>query len=794
MLSIKSFPTDTQTLICFHCNFDVWRNRCRGAELYQQFRHGEWLRHFLRWRLRIPMSWQRRFTVVALLLLALAAPAQAQSPYPPGPPPVTGLPDSQRQTTYTISGTTCACAVGFQLYGDSTDYQNWIEVWLNGSIASYNDPVVGWSLASPTGSLATISRPITDAVLTFNNPQTGTVVIVGGGRSRRTAEFAENTGVPARSLNQIVHDLYAIARETWDKIYDVHGRGLFFPPGNNAGPLPPPGECVNSYLTFGSSASDPLCVPTSGGTLPSGNVQAVGSEAALTASAITSYPNGVWRLDYATGIGAPPLYYLPSASACSLNAGAGDGGSQVPSSDGKCWLAKFGPEADLREWGADSTGSADSAPALGAAMAAVKAVIAPPGNFTFNSAVSSSITTARGAKLCGAGIAATVFNWPNANGGLIVGVPALSSGFTLCNISLTTSQAKSGTALTVNGANTLTTNVATTLENVDIRGADGPLGSDSWQTGIALNSAAAVSIVGGDIVGLGAFHGQGTTAISLLGSPPSQYTAQVSIFGTEIAGFQTAVYYGTNVQGVQISGAAIAGVDYAVYLPASAASLSGLALTGDSLACVVTCVYGASVVIPFSMAQNVVEAAGPNAQMIVLTAYGGFQIVGNTFVGNGGTGFDMGGGTAIGSEVPPAAIFADNSIFGFSLPMKLESTATQLDIHDNSFGSNNGVPAIQSSVANPATSLIRIHDNTGWNPQGPQSITPGSSPWSTTPLPWGTTYVLTGGAVSSVEIQTLGSKTPQVICTGTPCVAPIGANSNLVVTYSSAPTVYSWGW
>ncbi len=63
--------------------------------------------------------------------------------------------------------------------------------------------------------------------------------------------------------------------------------------------------------------------------------------AALMAANTTSYPSGIWRLDFSAGFGADPLFYRPSGSACSLNAGLGDNGSQVPSADGKCWLGVF---------------------------------------------------------------------------------------------------------------------------------------------------------------------------------------------------------------------------------------------------------------------------------------------------------------------------------------------------------------------------------------------------------------------------------------------------------------------
>jgi hypothetical protein len=78
---------------------------------------------------------------------------------------------------------------------------------------------------------------------------------------------------------------------------------------------------------------------------------AAANNAALSALPHTAY-SAVVRLGYAVIGDAPPLAYTPSASPCSLNAGAGDGGSQVPTSDGGCWLAVFYGPGDIREWGA----------------------------------------------------------------------------------------------------------------------------------------------------------------------------------------------------------------------------------------------------------------------------------------------------------------------------------------------------------------------------------------------------------------------------------------------------------
>src|SRR6516225_11050139 len=111
----------------------------------------------------------RRMLLAACLALSLS-PALAQAP-----PAVPALPDTERRTSYSISSSTCACAVGFALYGDGTDYGNWLEVWLNGVLQASST----YTITSPTGPLSSIARPITDAVLTFNTSTTGTVQIVG---------------------------------------------------------------------------------------------------------------------------------------------------------------------------------------------------------------------------------------------------------------------------------------------------------------------------------------------------------------------------------------------------------------------------------------------------------------------------------------------------------------------------------------------------------------------------------------------------------------------------------------
>lgn len=218
-----------------------------------------------------------RRAILAFALIVGMAPAIAQVP-----PPVPALPDAERRVSYSITGSTCACSLGanLALYGDSTDFQNWVEVWLNGVQVQYNDPVFGWTITSQsTTPLANLARPITDGVLTFTNAQTGTVQIVGAERPRRTSTFSENQPVPARNINLALNYIIASLREVWDKINDVTGRGIFGVPGEDIQSLQPAATRANGIMCWDATGLIPLvCVTPPTGSLSAGTgIQFTGS-------------------------------------------------------------------------------------------------------------------------------------------------------------------------------------------------------------------------------------------------------------------------------------------------------------------------------------------------------------------------------------------------------------------------------------------------------------------------------------------------------------------------------------
>ncbi|MDA9508095.1 hypothetical protein XI09_26350 [Bradyrhizobium sp. CCBAU 11386] len=200
-----------------------------------------------------------RRVILALALSASLTPAFGQSP-----PPVPTLPDAERRTSYSITASTCNCNINFAIFGDSTDVGNWVQVWVNGVQVPQSG---NWTITSPTGPLATIPRPITDAVLTFTTAQTGTVEIVGARRPRRLSQFGENRGVAARDLNLAITDLVAENREQWDALI----RTMTAPPGDTQVPmvLPSASNRASKILGFDANGGVAIYSQVGGGT---GNV------------------------------------------------------------------------------------------------------------------------------------------------------------------------------------------------------------------------------------------------------------------------------------------------------------------------------------------------------------------------------------------------------------------------------------------------------------------------------------------------------------------------------------------
>lgn len=203
--------------------------------------------------------------------------------------------------------------------------------------------------------------------------------------------------------------------------------------GTNAVPV------VNSTITNARIASFNATNLGASGTVSAANNAALSAMASSAASFVTRY-------GYASAFDGPSVVYASSGSACSIGAGAGDGGSQVASSDGKCWLAQFGGTANAASFGAFPANSASAnATAMQNWLNAASATLALQINEgTYNtSAALANTTVCSFCTIEGTGTGATVINYTGAvttvNILTLGNATTLSEGMTVSNIRITSS-------------------------------------------------------------------------------------------------------------------------------------------------------------------------------------------------------------------------------------------------------------------------------------------------------------------------------------------------------------------
>lgn len=298
--------------------------------------------------------------------------------------PVPALPDSERRTSYSITAQTGPFAVGFAIYGDSTDYAEWVEVWLNGVQLT---AVSAWTLTSPSSStLSALPRPITDAVITLTAASTGTLQIVGSRRPRRTSQFAENRGVAARDSNQALTDVIAQLREFWDR---MRLRMFSVPAGETLNQFPPAASRANKIVGFDGSGQLLLQTPVMGNpsvillTLTRSQIPTV--TLALNTLMVSGYA-------VAGDLGAGAIYTSVGASSGSVGA--------IQDAAGTWFRLVVGDGYNVGWFGAKGDGATNDAAAINAAITVAdnRAL-----DFTSSTYAVSGFTTANASKIDGHG-------------------------------------------------------------------------------------------------------------------------------------------------------------------------------------------------------------------------------------------------------------------------------------------------------------------------------------------------------------------------------------------------------
>ncbi len=178
-----------------------------------------------------------------------------------------------------------------------------------------------WTLASPSGPVGTLARPIQDAQVTLIVAATGTLNIVGCERPRRGTQLVEGKGFTAHDFNQAYTDLKVITREMWDKF----ARVVRAPAGETMAILPPAATRANlpaAFDAFGNLIAAlvaPQTATISTAMLPV--VSAASTAAAQVAMGVTAIPVGS-EIDW-PGLVAPSGWFLEFGQAVGRSSNPG---------------------------------------------------------------------------------------------------------------------------------------------------------------------------------------------------------------------------------------------------------------------------------------------------------------------------------------------------------------------------------------------------------------------------------------------------------------------------------------
>ena len=328
---------------------------------------------------------------------------------------------------------------------------------------------------------------------------------------------------------------------------------------------------------------------------------------ALNALPHTAYGGLVIRDGFANPGDAPQQVYVASGSACP----AVDGGIQVATSDGGCWLMVVPAKIDVREYGV-TTAATDNTSALNAAMAGVKALTTsgailsfPAGGFAVTG--SPALTLPNALFTLGiecAGPDATTLNFSGSNG-LALTYSSFLNGARIAGCTFTTNKAGGGKGLAiVQNATSVSPayGAQTTLDHDVFRGVDGPVpATDYWTTAIDLAEVSNVAVVGGTVIYASA--GQQGNGIHFAGSS-GQLAVVLNLTDMSCMGGNACVFVDTYAQGVTAKAVNATGDNYGIYVP-----------TGTGVA------------------QVAVEASQVNAMIdgILVNGVADFNVVGSTF-------------------------------------------------------------------------------------------------------------------------------------------------------------------
>ena len=485
-----------------------------------------------------------------------------------------------------------------------------------------------------------------------------------------------------------------------------------------------------------------------------------------------------------------------SSSPCSLNAGAGDDGSQVKGPSSTCWLLL--PPAngvDVTIFGVDMTGAAPPTTTTSEFNNAFNyggRLTMRPGTININGAVTC---TTLGTTLVGSGFN-TIVNLTNATadgfvsntsgciydsfrmtgaqtaGSMIhetdsayvvvsrlymygwftainVGGAASAVGQRVKDCYLFSPQSTSSTGLLINtGAGY--GSVDFVADNVLISGAGGP--------GVLINNGGDLHLNHVSVIGM-------TTGLKV--APTANQAIQYLDVGDSLFDSNTAngvLFYPTG------SGAVIKQAKIHNSWVATSTSIGVLTQTA-----------GGGLTQELQLVDDIISNNQSHGFLNNDSGTTGVHFVGGSLSSNNGYGIFFNTGSTKfsidGTRVGPTGQFVVGNVSG---GIALAGTNDYFNIQDLDVSGNSGTNFYLSGYAG---SHGVIHHVLGYNPVGASALTAGASPWTYTSGPTSESISLTGGTVSSV------TSFGQTKCTASPCSVELGPNESMIATYTVAPTV-----
>jgi hypothetical protein len=296
----------------------------------------------------------------------------------------------------------------------------------------------------------------------------------------------------------------------------------------------------------------------------------------------TFLPTYVVREGYTTAGDAPPLFYYYSSSACSLNSGSGDNGSQVQASEGGCWLAVFPASgADVREWGVVADNTTDNSTtlqnALNWAAAKSEALRVPPGTVYWATELAVTLPTGGSLTLAGAGADVSMLR-PGGTTGIVItktsGDP--NSNFHLRDFSCLASAAGANTCVQLVAQGNIPAPgyaAGSDIIGVTFRGSDGYKATNCWANDVTINYWSMINFINDQFVGCNTPTGIG---IALTGGSNINTAGVVyNITSANFIGLTQGLLYGPWIQGVTVGQSNFTGNTNGIYVPSG--ELAGVA-------------------------------------------------------------------------------------------------------------------------------------------------------------------------------------------------------------------------